>query len=296
MLDFESIIQIPTPLERLEEELFAERGVEVFVKRDDLTHPFLSGNKFRKLKYPLLEAWEKGARRLLTFGGAYSNHLSAFAFACREFGFEGKVLVRGDELTENSSPTLAFAREMGVELAFVSREAYRDKARLAATLGPGYFVIPEGGSHALAIRGVAEIMQETGALDYLLTPCGTGGTLAGLLAGAPESAEIIGVSALKNGGFLREEVSRFLSRPFPANARLETEFHFGGYARYTRELLDFIRNFEARHRIRLEQVYTGKTFYAFYRLLEAGHFQRGSRVILLHTGGLQGRLPELDRA
>ncbi len=293
MLDFESIIQIPTPLQAIQEELFEEKGVKVLVKRDDLTHPFISGNKFRKLKYNLEEAAMQGKTRLLTFGGAYSNHLSAFAFACREFGFQGKAVVRGDELRENSSPTLAFAHSMGVELTFVSREAYRDKEKLSAAYAEDCLVIPEGGSNALAVQGVAEIIPEIGSFDYLLSACGTGGTLAGLLAGAPENAEIIGVPVLKNGSFLHEEVSRLLSRPFPANARLETGFHFGGYARYTQELLDFIRNFEARHDIRLEQVYTGKMFYAFYRLLEAGYFPRGARVVLLHTGGLQGRLPEL---
>jgi len=289
MLDFESIIQIPTPLERIEEDLFVEKGVEVFVKRDDLTHPFISGNKFRKLKYNLVEAEKQGKNRLLTFGGAYSNHLSAFAFACREFGFRGKALVRGDELNESSSPTLAFAHAMGVELEFVSREAYRDKEKLSAAYTEEYFIIPEGGSNALAVQGVAELVSEIGDFDYLLTACGTGGTLAGLLKGAPEHAEVIGISVLKNGDFLQEEVSKLLGHSFPDRARLLTAYHFGGYARYTEELLDFIRDFEAKHGILLEQVYTGKVFYAFYDLLRRDFFRRGAKVILLHTGGMQGR-------
>ncbi len=294
MLDFESIIQIPTPLQKIEAELFTEKGVEVFVKRDDLTHPFISGNKFRKLKYNLHEAERQGRNRLLTFGGAYSNHLSAFAFACREFGFEGKAVVRGEELSAGSSPTLAFVRTQGIELEFVSREAYRDKERLSARFSKDHFIIPEGGSNALAVQGVAGIIPEIGEFDYLITACGTGGTLAGLLLGAPESAVIIGVSALKKGDFLKKEVSKLLSQPFPDNAVLLTGFHFGGYARYDEELLGFIRDFESRYAILLEQVYTAKAFYAFYSLLKAGYFRRGSRIILLHTGGLQGRLPELD--
>lgn len=291
MLDFERIIQIPTPLQKIEAELFAKNGVEVFVKRDDLTHAFISGNKFRKLKYNLYEAAKQGRNRLLTFGGAYSNHLSAFAFACREFGFEGKAIVRGEELNERSSPTLAFVHSQGVELEFVSREAYRDKERLSSAFD--HFIIPEGGSNALAVEGVAEIIPEIGPFDYLVTACGTGGTLAGLIKGASENVQIIGVSALKNGDFLKNEVSELLSRPFPENAELLTGFHFGGYARYDDELLGFIRNFESRHGVFLEQVYTAKAFYAFYSLLKAGYFRRGSRVVLLHTGGLQGRLPEL---
>lgn len=294
MLDFESIIQIPTPLEKIEEELFREKGVKVYVKRDDLTHPFISGNKFRKLKYNLMEAEKQGKDRLLTFGGAYSNHLSAFAFACREFGFKGKAVVRGEELNENSSPTLAFAHSMGVELEFVSREAYRDKERLSAEFAADFFIIPEGGSNALAVQGVAELIRETGSFDYLLTACGTGGTLAGLISGAPQGAAVTGVSVLKNGDFLKEEVSKLLSGPFPDNAALLTGYHFGGYARYTEELLDFIRSFEARHGILLEQVYTGKMFYAFYDLLRNDFFRPGSEVVLLHTGGLQGRAAALS--
>lgn len=286
MLDFESIIQIPTPLEKIEEDLFEDKGVEVYVKRDDLTHPLLSGNKFRKLKYNLLEAERQGIKRLLTFGGAYSNHLSAFAFACRTFGFRGEAVVRGEELHAGSSPTLAFVHSQGVKLTFVSREAYRSKQ---VHVEEGCFVIPEGGSNRLAVKGVAELVAEIGPADYLLTACGTGGTLAGLLAGASADTRVLGVSVLKNGGFLEEEVAKLLSRPFPQEAKLLPDYHFGGYARWTAHLAEFIRGFEAKHGIRLEQVYTGKMVYAFYDLLRRDFFRPGSRVVLLHTGGLQGR-------
>lgn len=290
MLDFERVINIPTPLIHINDEIFLEKGVEVYVKRDDLTHPFISGNKFRKLKYNLLEAEEKGISKLLTFGGAYSNHLSAFAFACKAFGFEGKCLVRGEELTVSSSPTLSFAHEQGLELEFVSRESYRDKVQLAEVYGKDYFVIPEGGSNNQALKGVGELIGELGDFNYLVTACGTGGTMAGLLKNAKSEQNIVGVSALKGGDFLREDIARFLHRDFPENATLLTDFHFGGYAKYNSELLGFIDNFEAKHGIVLEQVYTGKAFFAFYELLKQDYFKPKSKIILLHTGGLQGKI------
>lgn len=293
MLDFESLIHIPTPLVQLHEDLFDQKQVQVYVKRDDLTHSFISGNKFRKLKYNLLEAERVGTRKLLTFGGAYSNHLSAFSFACKAFGFEGKVIVRGDELTENSSPTLEFAASQGVELEFVTRTSYRNKEEIMSKYSDEYFVIPEGGSNSLALKGVGEVIDEIGDLDYLITACGTGGTMAGLIQ--REKAEVIGVAALKGGDFLKDDISNLLESPFPDNATIFTEYHFGGYAKYTNELLDFIHNFEGKHSILLEQVYTGKAFFAFYDLLNKNYFEPNSKIVLLHTGGLQGRAKELLR-
>lgn len=293
MLDFESLIHIPTPLVQLHEDLFVQKQVQVYVKRDDLTHSFISGNKFRKLKYNLLEAERVGTRKLLTFGGAYSNHLSAFAFACKAFGFEGKVIVRGDELTENSSPTLEFAASHGVELVFVTRNSYRNKEEIMSKYSDEYFVIPEGGSNSLALKGVGEVIDEIGDFDYLITACGTGGTMAGLIQRT--GADVIGVSALKGGDFLKDDISNLLESPFPDNATIFTEYHFGGYAKYTNELLDFIHNFESKHSILLEQVYTGKAFFAFYDLLNNNYFRHDSKIVLLHTGGLQGRTKELLR-
>lgn len=289
MPDFESRIKVPTPLVRIHEELFEEKGVEVYVKRDDLTHEFISGNKFRKLKYNLIEAEKRGYKKLLTFGGAFSNHLSAFAFACHTFGFEGKAIVRGEELKFNSSPTLTFLSKMGIEMEFVSREEYRNKSVITEKYQEGYYIIPEGGSNRLAIKGVAELVAEIGDFDYIVTACGTGGTAAGLIKGGLTNTQVLAVSVLKNGSFLNNEIAELLGTPFPANAELFTNYHFGGYAKYTEFLLHFIREFEQRHKIRLEQIYTGKAFFAFYDLLKKDYFPRNSKVILLHTGGLQGR-------
>lgn len=289
MLDFESIIQIPTPVQVLHDPLFDALGLQVGIKRDDLTHPYLSGNKYRKLKYVLIEARKQGFDRLITFGGAYSNHLSAFAFACKHFGFKGTVLVRGEELGPDSSPTLTFASSQGLDLKFVSRTEYRDKDGLLAKYGQGAFHIPEGGSHVLALRGVGEIWEEIDQEpDYLITACGTGGTLAGLIKYAPAGTQVIGVPVLKGGEFIRKEVQAYLGAEVDVN--LWTAYHFGGYARYDDHLLHFMREMEAKHRLPLEQVYTAKCLYACYDQAKDGFFPPGSRVLVLHTGGLQGRL------
>ncbi len=298
----------PTPLVRLRSGAADRAGVGLYLKRDDLIHPQISGNKWRKLKYNLLEAHRQGHHTLLSFGGAYSNHLYAVAAAGRDFGFRTVGLVRGEE-TLPLNPTLTFARACGMTLEYVPRTAYRDKtdagwrASLRERFGD-FYLLPEGGSNALAVRGVAEGVGEID-LDwtYLCCPCGTGGTLAGLVAGAAGHGQVVGFSALKGGDFLHAEVGRLLqeyealtARPVAthANWQVQPGYHFGGYARVQPALLAFIRRFEGENGIRLEQVYTAKMLYGVEDLLGAGFFPRGTAVVALHTGGVQGRLPALD--
>jgi 1-aminocyclopropane-1-carboxylate deaminase len=293
MLEFESLINIPTPLIEIFDDLFVENDVKVFVKRDDLTHEHVSGNKFRKLKYNLLEAKNMGFKKILTFGGAFSNHIAAVAEAGFLFGFDTLGLIRGDELNAESSPTLKFATQKGMKFEFVSREAYRNKADLTSVFSNEYFVIPEGGSNYLALKGVAELLEEQLYPDYICTAVGTGGTMAGLLSNVKYEGEVLGFTVLKNGDFLKDEVSFFLEKDFPENAELETRFHFGGYAKYNDELLSFIKTFESKHDFLLDQVYTGKMFFGVYQKIKEGFFKKGTRIVLLHTGGLQGRLSGL---
>ncbi|OYU68129.1 MAG: 1-aminocyclopropane-1-carboxylate deaminase [Cytophagaceae bacterium BCCC1] len=293
MLEFESLINIPTPVFEIFDDLFVENDIKVFVKRDDLTHEQVSGNKFRKLKYNLIEAKNLGFKKILTFGGAYSNHIAAVAEAGFLFGFETLGIVRGDELNEESSPTLKMAFQKGMRFEFVSREAYRNKEKLSTKFSNEYFVIPEGGSNHLALKGVAELLDEQPHPEYICTAVGTGGTMAGLLNNSDYKGRVLGFAVLKNSDFLIDEVSVFLEKSFPDNAELETKFHFGGYARYNDELLRFIRGFELKHGFYLDQVYTGKMFFGVYQKIKEGHFKKGTRIILLHTGGLQGRLPDL---
>lgn len=265
--------------------------IRLYLKRDDLLHPLVSGNKWRKLKYNLLAAREQGYQTLLTFGGAYSNHLYATAAAGRVFGFSTIGIVRGEELRNaRLNPTLTFCRSCGMQLRFVSRGEYRQKddpaflTHLIDQFGPCY-VIPEGGTNELAIRGTAEIMPEIivqlgRTPDYVCCAVGTGGTVAGLAQTAPPETNVLGFLSLKAADF---------QLPEPANYQIETAYHFGGYAKTTPELLDFIRSFEQRTTVLIEQVYTGKMLYGIYDLARRGRFPDGATVVAVHTGGLQGR-------
>lgn len=286
------LVDLPEPL--------AERhGVRLRLLRDDLHHPELPGNKWRKLKYNLLEARAQGQHTLLTFGGAYSNHLAAVAAAGKLYDFQTIAIVRG-EAAESLSPTLLRCQQAGMRLHFVSREAYRQRhdaaylAELQLQLGPAH-VIPEGGSNALALRGCAEIIAELDAageaFDAVAVACGTGGTLAGLLTGLNGQRQAVGVAALKGADFLRQDVDALTMTAVCqryTNWHLHTQAHFGGYARYSAELLSFIDGFYQRHRVVLDPVYTGKLLAGVLQLIEKGHFAEGNTVVAVHTGGLQG--------
>ncbi|MGA0556861.1 1-aminocyclopropane-1-carboxylate deaminase/D-cysteine desulfhydrase [Larkinella sp. VNQ87] len=265
----------------------------LFLKRDDELHPQISGNKWRKLYYNLLEAKRLGYHSLLTYGGAYSNHLYAVAAAGQECGFSTIGVVRGEDHRDRDNPTLVFARSQGMHLHFITRQQYRNRTdavfqnELRERFG-GFYELPEGGTNELAIRGTAEIIPEIlqqvdQQPDFICCAVGTGGTLAGLERSAPDGLTVLGFSALK--GFLPDAHPR---------AEVLTEYHFGGYAKTTPELLAFIRSFEQKTGVRLEQVYTGKMLYGLYDLGRKGFFPPESTVVAIHTGGLQGRSPALD--
>lgn len=278
----------------------AERaGVRLLLLRDDLTHPALPGNKWRKLKYNLQEARRLGHGALLTFGGAYSNHLAAVAAAGRLTGLRTVGMVRGEELASRPlNPTLAQARTNGMELHFLDRATYRRKqepevlARLLGATGPAY-VLPEGGSNTLALPGCAELVTELrdqASFDYLCVGSGTGGTLAGLATGLLGTEQALGFASLKGADFLRQDIDRLTraatGRHCP-NWALHTAYHGGGYAQLTPELRQFIREFQQRHNVLLDPIYTSKMLVGVLDLLEQGYFRRGSTVVAVHTGGLQ---------
>ncbi|MEM9324981.1 MAG: pyridoxal-phosphate dependent enzyme [Bacteroidota bacterium] len=280
---------LPTPIIQLHATLFRERGVEVFVKRDDLIHPTIMGNKWRKLKYNLQTARQLGCTTLKTFGGAYSNHIAATAAAGREFGFASIGIIRGDELAPDSNPTLRFARKMGMQLEFVSRQDFRT-IKQEVDADPLIFTLPEGGTNAHAIKGISELIEETGAdCDVFVTPFGTGGTMAGLIAGLKGKKKVIGISCLK-GDFVHSELSGLLQRysvPFH-NYEILTEYHFGGYGRFNQELTRFMHTFRRDFGFLLDPIYTGKMFFGVFERIAEGAFHRGSRIMVIHTGGLQG--------
>ena len=304
---------LQTLLQFLDEPIAAARGVRLLLWRDDLAHPDLPGNKARKLKYNLAAARQQGHRTLLTFGGAYSNHIAAVATAGRLFGFQTIGLIRGDEPTPGTAlnPTLARAAADGMALHYLDRTAYRRRAEpefvagLLARFGPAY-VLPEGGTNALALPGCAELVAEIrqqGTFDALAVAVGTGGTLAGLLTGLAGSEKAIGVTALKNGSFLRAEVdalTRAATGQIYTNYLVQNDYHFGGYAKYSAPLLDFIAQFRQQHGVLLDPIYTGKLLFGVFDLIGRGYFAPGSSVVAIHTGGQQawagwearfGRLP-----
>jgi 1-aminocyclopropane-1-carboxylate deaminase len=278
----------------------AEQGIRLLLWRDDLLNPDLPGNKARKLKYNLQQARVEGHTRLLTFGGAYSNHLAAVAAAGRLYGFDTIGLVRGEEHTP-LNPTLARCAADGMQLHYLDRSTYRRRsepnflAELQQAYGPAY-PLPEGGTNVLALRGVAELIGEVRQhteFDYVAVAAGTGGTLAGLVLGLAEAdypARAVGVAALKGGDFLRAEVDSLTTAATSQtldNYELHMDYHFGGYAKLPPALREFIQGFEARYNVLLDPIYTSKLLAGVFDLIDKGHFVSGSTVVAVHTGGLQ---------
>ena len=272
--------------------ILPNNAVELYIKREDKIHPFVSGNKYRKLKYNLLEAKNNGFDTLLTFGGAFSNHIAAVASAGNAFGFKTIGIVRGEELgnkiSENS--TLSFAKENGMQFKFVSRELYRNKTSesflndLKEEFGD-FYLIPEGGTNKLAVKGCEEILNtEDNTFDYICCAVGTGGTISGLINCSKPSQQVLGFPALK-GDFLKEDISKFATQ---TNWKLITDYHFGGYAKINEELVTFINQFKIDNQVSLDPVYTGKMLFGIIDLINKNYFPKGSKILAIHTGGLQG--------
>jgi 1-aminocyclopropane-1-carboxylate deaminase len=267
-------------------------SISVHIKREDLIHPFVSGNKFRKLKYNLLQAKEEQQETLLTFGGAFSNHIAALAFAGKEKGFKTIGIIRGDELRDKISenPTLQFAEKCGMQFEFLSRETYRLQAEnsfledLRQKFGD-FYLIPEGGTNDLAIKGCEEILTaEDAEFDYIGCSIGTGGTICGIINSVLPHQKVLGFPALK-GDFLKEEIRNIVINN---NWDLLTDYHFGGYGKVNIELIAFINQFFAENNIPLDPIYTGKMVFGVIDLIHKDYFPAQSKILLIHTGGIQG--------
>ena len=285
---------------RIQEVKFSEiqhKNISVFIKREDEIHPFISGNKYRKLKYNLQEAIHTNKRKLVTFGGAYSNHIAAAAYAGYEYNFETIGVIRGDELATNleevlqTNPTLKFAHEHGMKFHFVSREAYRNKnsevflKQLKSKFGD-FYLVPEGGTNHFAVKGCEEILTSEDAQYHVVcSAVGTGGTISGVINSLNEHQTAIGFSALK-GDFLVNEIKKYVRNS--KNWSLNTNYHFGGYAKISEELITFINQFKLETNIPLDPVYTGKMMFGIVHLIKNDFFKEGTKILAIHTGGLQG--------
>jgi len=271
---------------------FRDFNIQLFFKRDDLIHPFISGNKWRKLKYNLIKAKQQEKTHLITFGGAYSNHLLATAAAGAKFNFKTSAFVRGECV---SNEVLTICKVFGMQLNFVDRETYKNKIKLYHNNygnDNATFFIDEGGSGADAELGCREIISELkNNYGHIFCSVGTGTTLAGIVNGINQqkiNTHAHGVAALKNGEFLKTDIDKLLIKPL--NYTLHTAYHFNGYAKTTPELINFIKNFSSSTGILIDPVYTAKTLYTIVDLASKNYFLDGAKILMIHTGGLFGLL------
>lgn len=283
-----------SPVEFITE--FRNSGIRLSIKREDLLHPVVSGNKFRKLKYNLLVSKTRGQNTILTFGGAYSNHIAAVAAAGKLLAFKTIGVIRGEELGKDleetlaENPTLQFASGQGMKFIFISREEYKRKEepgileKLKVRLGD-FFLVPEGGTNDLAIKGCEEILTTSDKkYDYICCAVGTGGTISGIINSSERNQMVLGFPALK-GDFLASEINKYSAGD---NWKLVNHYHFGGYAKVSSELIQFINDFKQKYHIQLDPVYTGKMLFGIFDMIEKEAFPKNSSILAVHTGGLQG--------
>lgn len=286
------------PLQKIEDAFLKEKEISLHILRLDLIHPHISGNKWFKLKYNIEEARKQEKNMLVTFGGAYSNHIVATAAAGKEFGFKTIGIIRGEELSEGDNSVLQFAKDCGMELHFVSREEYRKKdASFLPGVTDDYYILPEGGTNELAVKGCSEIISLINIpFDYICCALGTGGTIAGIISSLRENQKAIGFPVLKGGEFLKNEIEKLVtssevlslrakSRSENQQYELINDYHFGGYAKKNEELLNFIADFKSKYNIQLDFVYTGKMMFGVFDLVRKDFFEKGATVIAVHTGG-----------
>jgi 1-aminocyclopropane-1-carboxylate deaminase len=287
---------LPSPIMEIKSEILDTKNIALFVKREDLIHPWLSGNKYRKLKYNILKAKSNDKTTFVTFGGAFSNHIVATAGAGKLYGLKTLSIIRGE--IDEDNPTLSFCREMGMQLIPVSRQAYRNKESSEEIKNiiqrfPDVYLVPEGGTNTLALQGVSEMLSEIYAQMQaipiaIVLPCGTGGTAAGMLINPDLKSRVLAFSSLKSN-HLYDEIINLANGKNQEFLTVINDYHFGGYGDWDNTLLDFISQFEIEHNIPLDHVYNGKAMYGLLDMIKNDYFNPGTSICYIHTGGLQGR-------
>ena len=270
-------------------------GLQLFLKREDKIHNIISGNKYRKLKFNLINAKELGFKGLLTFGGAYSNHIPAVAYAAKKNGFKSLGFIRGEEIVNNylENPTLKYSHDLGMKFKFLSRSNYKLKTneyflRKLKKKFKDYYLIPEGGTNALGVLGCQEILNDSDKeFDYICCSIGTGGTICGLINSSNENQKIIGFSSI-NKNYLLNDITKFVTNE---NWMLIDDFSFGGYGKVNNELIEFMNNFRLKYGILLDPIYTSKLVYGVLNLITNNFFKPNSKILMIHTGGHQGIFP-----
>jgi 1-aminocyclopropane-1-carboxylate deaminase len=285
------------PLQPINDVLTKKHGIQLFVLRTDLNHPTISGNKLFKLKYNLIAAKESNKKTVLTFGGAYSNHIAATAAAGKECGLKTIGIIRGDEL-KNINPTLQLALQNGMQLHYVSRALFQDKNALNNYMQEQFsleeiYLIPEGGSNELGVIGCKEITSSISIpYDTVCCACGTGATMAGITLSITEKQKALGFQILKSENYMQQEVEKWQThfKASPKNWAINEYYHFGGYAKLKPALTRFMEQFEQEHAIPLDFIYTGKMMFGIYDLIKKDYFKKGETVVAIHTGGIQGNV------
>lgn len=294
-------LQLPSPTQKISHPFLDEKGIELFLKRDDLIHDIVSGNKWRKLKFNLEKAMRDSDIRqnntILTFGGAFSNHIVATAFACKEYGINSIGVIRGEQV---NNPTLQLAKDCGMQLHFISREDYRRKNEVdfineLKNIFGNFYLVPEGGANYEGVLGCKEILQEeNNVYDFVCCAAGTGTTLTGLLLTLREGEKLLGFPALKGGEFLKEEIEKNILNYFSDeknkinSLELILDYHFGGYAKVNDELKNFVHDFFNQTQIQLDYIYNGKMMFGLFDLIKKDRFPANSKILAIHTGGVQG--------
>ena len=283
------IMTLPSPIQKVYSPIWDDQNIELYIKREDLIHPLVNGNKYRKLKYNL----DHKPNCIITFGGAFSNHIHATASAGKLYKIPTIGIIRGEEDVHN--PTLQYAKSCGMKLYFVDRASYKlkehsESAKLIISQYLNPLILPEGGNNALARKGTAEVAKEIKDqlpnIDIIALSAGTGGTASGILSKKEKEQRLIVFSALK-GNFLKDEI---VSMTDITDFELQTDYHFGGYARTQPELISFINTFYTNHKIVLDPIYNGKGLFGLIDLIKKNYFAKGSKIVWVLTGGQQGNI------